>query len=71
MSLGERLGGFLVKFFDDFVKDGLARLVAVDLDEEAEGLVVLQNGQSFFAEFLDAGAKDFDGLVVCAFAAVF
>lgn len=41
MNLGERLQSSLVKFFDDFVEDGVAGLVAVDFDEKSECFVML------------------------------
>ena len=70
MNLGLRFDGFLVKFFDDFVCDGIARLVAINFDEKTERLVMFEDGESFFAELLKAVLKNFKILVVAAVAAV-
>lgn len=63
-------GSFGVKAVDDFAKNLFAGLVAVDFDEEAEGVVVLEDGAGFGAEFLEAGFEDAQIFVVLAIAAV-
>lgn len=70
MSLGERLGGFSVKFFDDFIKNLVAGLIAVDFDEQAEFIIVLEDGSGFLAELFEPSFESFEVFVVEAVAAV-
>lgn len=70
MSLDTRFERFGGKFVDDFGKDGVAGLVAIDADEEAEGTVVEENRESLGAEFVEAVAERLEVLVVLAGAAV-
>lgn len=56
--LGNRCGGFAVKFVDDFVKDGFTRLVAIDFDEETKRFVMLEYGNGLGAKFLEAIAEN-------------
>ena len=44
MNLGERFDGFCVKFFDYFIKDGVARLIAIDINEKIEFAIMLKDG---------------------------
>lgn len=62
--------GVLVEFGDEFVKDLLAGLVAVDFDEETFGLVIMKNGSGLGAEFLEAGGKNLGVLIVGAIATI-
>ena len=65
-----RFGGFGVKFCDDFGGDGIAGLVAIYGDEEAEVTVVSDDGEGFVAEFGEAVTKDLHVAIVGAGATV-
>ncbi len=60
----------IIEFVDDFGVDGVARLVAVDVNEKAEGFVVLHDWESFGAKFFKASVESFEIFVVAAVATI-
>lgn len=70
MSLDGILQRFGIKFFDDFVENSFARLVAINADEQTELLVMLQDWHSLGTKFFKARAEDFNVFVVGAIAAI-
>lgn len=48
----------IVEFVDDFIKNGVAGLVAVDGDQEIQGAVMLDDRHGFGAEFFEAGVEN-------------
>ncbi len=63
-------GGSSVEFVDNFGKNIVAELVAVYFDKETKGLVMLENRESFGAEFLQAVFENLETFVVFALATV-
>lgn len=70
MSLDTSFESSVREFFDDFVENVVAGLVAVDADEEAEVAVVHDDWEGFLAELLEAVAEGGDVLIVLAGAAI-
>ncbi len=70
MNLEMKLKSFSVKFFDDLVENGIAGLIAVDFDQESERAIVLNNWESFFAEFFETIMKNFQIFIISALATV-
>ena len=70
MNLGKRFGSFVVKFGNDFVKNIFARIIAIDFDEEAEIVVVLNDWHGLLAEFPEAVFEDIEIFIVEAVATI-
>ena len=74
MNFGKRLrdffGSSFVKFLDNFGGDSIARLVAVYTEEKAEVVIMLDHGESFGTELLDAVLHDSECGVIGAVAAI-
>ena len=64
--LGARIDGEFVEFVDNFVVDGFARLIAVNVDEKAKVFIVLHDWEGFGVEFFKASMESFDVLIVAA-----
>ncbi len=62
--------GFAIEFVDDFFKDGITGLVAINFYEQAERFIMLQDWKGFFAKFLKTSLENFKIFIVSAIAAI-
>lgn len=70
MNLDTRFKSSGGEFVNDFVEYGIARLVAIDADEQAQITIVHDDGKGLLAEFLEAITEGGEILVVFAGATI-